>query len=312
MPTIGGQAEANLKAVDGVTGQRQAGRRAAVLGSPVGHSLSPVLHRAAYGALGLPWRYDAIECDEAGLAGWCDRVRGEAGWAGLSLTMPLKTAALALLDEVDGQARAVGALNTVVVETGTEPGGPARLSGYNTDIDGIRYAVEQALGVLSVPRRSVVLGAGGTARAAVAALCRLGAGSVDVVARRPDAAASLIDIGAETATAVSVLPWYRLDDGILTGSDLVVATTPAGATDDLAARRWPAGAALVELLYHPWPTPLAARAAADGASVVGGMAVLAAQAVGQVALFTGAKVDVGVLLAAGEAALATRHDLPQA
>lgn len=120
--------------------------RAAVLGSPIAHSLSPYLHRAAYAAMGLGgWRYEAYECEETGLAGLLERVvrpvrgSGEAGdaWAGLSLTMPLKRAVLPLLDRVSELAVEVGGANTVVFEDG-------RSSGDNTDVYGIERALEEA------------------------------------------------------------------------------------------------------------------------------------------------------------------------
>ncbi|MGF7238182.1 MAG: shikimate dehydrogenase family protein [Frankia sp.] len=325
--------------------------RAAVLGSPIAHSLSPALHRAAYAALGRNWSYTAIECDEAGLPAMLARVRAEPGWAGLSLTMPLKIAAVGLLDEVDELAGILGAVNTVVVRV--ESGG-TRLVGFNTDVDGIAYAVDEVLAAprtsgagaragdlggaggdpgdlggagagdpggagagdsgsafdSAPPAQAVVLGAGGTARAAIAALARRKIPAVDVIARRPAAGAPLVALGAVLKTAVTVRPWGPDPDwirGLVGQCDLVVATTPAGATDALASRSWPAGCALVDLLYHPWPTRLAAAAAAAGVPVAGGLTVLAAQAVRQVRLFTGGgEVGVDVLRAAGEAALADR------
>jgi len=143
-------------------------RRAAVLGSPIRHSLSPVLHGAAYQALGLHgWRYDMIECDEPGLAPLLDGMGPE--WAGLSLTMPLKRVALAVADEVSPLARAVGAANTLVFP----PGGPAAgRRADNTDVAGLVAALREAgLGRI---QRAVILGAGGTAQSALAAVRELG------------------------------------------------------------------------------------------------------------------------------------------
>lgn len=266
-------------------------RRAAVLGSPITHSLSPVLHRAAYAALGLDWEYTALDCREADLPGLLEEVRRDPSWAGLSLTMPLKTAVLPLLDAPDPLASALGAANTVVPREG-------RLAGANTDVDGVLAALAE-VGVF--PRAPAVLGAGGSARAVLGALARLGVPAVDVLARRPPAADPLVRLGDRLGIAVAVRPWGPPGD-----ADLVVATAPASATDELAALPWPAGRALVELVYDPWPTRLAARALAAGAPVAGGLAVLAGQAVGQVKLFTGRTVEVEVLRAAGEEALAAR------
>ncbi|MDT3446582.1 shikimate dehydrogenase [Pseudofrankia sp. BMG5.37] len=313
-----------------------ASRRAAVLGSPIAHSLSPVLHRAAYQALGLDgWSYTAIEADEAALPALLKQIRGESGWAGLSLTMPLKTAAVPLVDRLDESARLVGALNTIVVE----PDGT--LTGHNTDIAGIRHAIRQVLGagrqpsgaetmlaptlpawspatpdqpampalpgaLMAPPVRALVLGAGGTARAAVAALASVGVRRVGVIARRPAAVAPLAEIGERVGLTVTALPWEIVAGGLRSGPDLVVATTPEGITDQVAEWTWPASCPLVELLYHPWPTALAVTAYRSGARVAGGMVVLAAQAAEQVALFTGRVVDVGLLMAAGTQALTHR------
>lgn len=149
--------------------------RAAVLGSPIVHSLSPYLHRAAYEALGLrDWHYEAIECDEAALPGLLDGLGG--GWAGLSLTMPLKRAVLPLLDSVSELAVRVGGANTVVFSDGAR-------HGDNTDVYGIVRALAEA-GV-APPGTATVLGGGATASSALAALRELGLGEATLVVRTP-------------------------------------------------------------------------------------------------------------------------------
>jgi shikimate dehydrogenase len=275
--------------------------RAAVLGAPVDHSLSPVLHAAAYAELGLAVTYTAIHCDATDLPAMVQRVRSDPDWVGLSLTMPLKTVAVDLLDEVDPTAAAIGAVNTVVV------GEAGRLHGYNTDVVGIGVALRRVMRG-AVPGQPLILGAGGTARAAVAAVAAAGCPHVAVVARRPAAIAEVARIGARLGVEVTALPWELLATGLPAGPDLVIATTPAGATDPLATRRWPASSQLVELLYHPWPTALAAAAYRAGARVASGLEILAAQAVGQVEHFTGRRVPAGVLLTAGQAALDERRN----
>src|SRR5262249_33363122 len=137
--------------------------RAAVLGSPIGHSLSPVLHLAAYDALGLDWRYQAVDCDEHRLRPFLAALDGE--WVGLSLTMPLKRLALELADEVSPLAAMVGAANTLLHRDGS-------WFAENTDVGGIVDALREA-GV-ERPRTAVILGAGGTAQAALAALREFG------------------------------------------------------------------------------------------------------------------------------------------
>ncbi len=257
-------------------GRLLSARWAAVLGSPVAHSLSPVLHRAAYADLGLRWSYAAIECTVPQLVPELAAARTDPGFGGFSLTMPLKEAVLGLLDEVGTD---LGAVNTVLPRQG-------RLVGLNTDSDGVAAALAE---LAPAPGPAAVLGAGGTARAAVAALRRLGR-EPDVLARRP-----LPDL-----LGARVLPWSGFDPG---GYAVVVATTPHGATDALAERGWPRRTALLDVLYAPWPTRLAAVAEGAGAVVVGGLAVLVGQAVEQVVAMTGARPSAAVLRAAGESAL---------
>src|SRR5215813_8538402 len=148
--------------------------KAAVLGSPITHSLSPVLHRAAYQALGLTgWSYQAIECDAARLPGLLDGCG--PGWAGLSLTMPLKRAVLPLLDRAEPLVTDVGAANTVVF-------GGGRRRGHNTDVPGMVAALAEA-GLSGNPGEVLIAGAGATACSAVAAVRELGAREVTVAAR---------------------------------------------------------------------------------------------------------------------------------
>lgn len=272
-------------------------RRAAVLGSPIAHSLSPVLHRAAYAELGLDWTYDAVECAEDELAALLARVRADLAWVGLSLTMPLKTAVLPLLDEVHEPAVTVGAVNTVVLGSG-------RAVGHNTDVAGVSAALAE-LGTGVPVAGTVVLGGGGTARAVLAALARGGARDVVVVLRRPAGGPELAELGARVGAAVRVVPWDQAAAAVAAAS-LVVATTPAGVTDKLAACGWPGRAPLLDVLYAPWPTALAGAAAAAGVPVVGGLPVLVGQAAEQVILMTGRPAPVAAMRAAGEKALAAR------
>lgn len=273
-----------------------ASRRATVLGSAIAHSLSPVLHRAAYAELGLDWSYDAIECTAEQLAATLDRLAADPSYAGLSLTMPLKTAVLELLDEVDELAMAVRAVNTVLLAAG--PGGRRR--GLNTDVAGIGAGLDE-LGTHR-PARPVVLGAGGTARAALAALASRGSAHVLVLVRDQSRAGELL--GAATALGVSVeLAAFSDAATAVPESDLVVSTAPAGATDELAAARWPSGVPLLDVVYAPWPTALGAAAMAAGAPVVGGLSVLVGQAVGQVAAMTGLPGPAAAMRAAGLRAL---------
>lgn len=293
--------------ISDVPGYPRAGRRAAVLGHPIGHSLSPVLHRAAYAALGLTdWRYDAVDVDEAGLA---EYLRGcGQGWSGWSLTMPLKRAVRPLLVRESDLARAVGAVNTVLVA-------PDGLEGFNTDVHGIVEAFGEGGVTVSpgVSRRAVVLGGGATAGSALAALAELGCDEpvvhVRSVARTADLQAAARRLGVRPRMA-------PFDVGALTASirdaDLVVSTVPAGVSDDLAAGGVAEAArgrrpVLLDVVYAPWPTSLAAAWTATGAPAVGGFVMLVHQAYGQVHLMTGLRPPVAEMRAAGEAELCRRQ-----
>lgn len=272
-------------------------RRAAVLGSPISHSLSPVLHRAAYEQLALPWSYEAIECDEAGLPALLAGLGPD--FVGLSLTMPLKRAVLPLLDDVTPLAAAVGAVNTVIFE---DAGGARRLRGENTDVPGIVAGVRGAIGPRAVCSMAI-LGAGGTAAAALAAARDLGLANVSVVVRNMARTGDLIAAASRLGVEVDLVPWPGA--GVVEAVDLLVSTVPAGATDALAGHWTPKlGQLLFDVLYDPWPTRLAAAAQAAGALVVGGLELLVQQAALQVECWTGRSAPIEVMRAAGERALA--------
>jgi shikimate dehydrogenase len=274
-------------------------RRAAVLGSPIRHSLSPILHGAAYQALDLHgWHYDKIECDEAGLPSLVDSMG--PGWAGLSLTMPLKRVALTIADEVSPLAGAVGAANTLVFP----PDGPAggRLAD-NTDVAGMVSALREA-GLARV-EQAVILGAGGTAQAALAAVRELGHHSPIVLVRNLARTTEL----RETAERLGMRP--TISDGLLTeplpAADLVISTLPGGAADPLTATRWKPDTMVLDVVYAPWPTPFAGSAQAAGCPVVSGLTVLLYQAVAQVELMTGRAGPVEAMRTALVAAVADRQ-----
>jgi shikimate dehydrogenase len=264
-----------------------------VLGSPIAHSLSPVLHRAAYGLLGLDWTYDACEVDAAGLPGFLDGLGPE--WAGLSLTMPLKAAVLPLLDAVSPAAARVGAVNTVLLADGVR-------NGDNTDIPGIGAALTEA-GVGRV-EAAAVLGGGATARSALAALGAL-AGRVEVAARpapgRPEALRAALGDGP----AILTVGGWPGSPELLT-RPVVVDTTPGGITDPLAGDVPEHPGVLLAVAYDPWPTRLAAAWAGRGGRVVSGLDLLVHQAVRQVRLMTGRDDPrlLEVVRAAGRDALA--------
>jgi len=271
--------------------------KAAVLGSPVAHSLSPVLHGAAYRALGLDdWWYQAIECDEGRLPGLISSLDPE--WAGLSLTMPLKRTVLPLLDHVEPLAVATGGANTVVFR-------PDGRYGYNTDVQGIVDALTE-IGV-PPPGSVTILGAGATACSALAALPELGAGGAEIVAREPSRATGVLIAAERLQLPVRLRSFTDLADIPVPG--LLISTVPAGAADAYANRIKTSGqapAAVLDVVYSPWPTPLAEAASAAGAMVASGFAMLLHQAAAQVELMTGKPAPLDAMRAAGEAELARR------
>ncbi|MCY0943426.1 shikimate dehydrogenase [Streptomyces antarcticus] len=271
--------------------------RAAVLGSPIEHSLSPVLHRAAYRELGLADRtYDRFEVDEAALPGFVAGLGPE--WAGLSLTMPLKRAVIPLLDGISDTAASVEAVNTVVL---TEDG---RRLGDNTDIPGIVAALHER-GIDEVPS-AAVLGAGATASSALAALGRICTGEVTAYVRSRARADEMRQWGERLGVPVRTADWADAAEAL--AAPLVIATTPAGATDALAAAVPAAPGTLFDVLYDPWPTALAAAWTGRGGTMLGGLDLLVHQAVLQVEQMTGhAPAPLAAMRAAGEAALGARH-----
>lgn len=246
-----------------------------MLGSPVAHSKSPLLHLAAYRALGLTdWTYERIDCTADELPALVTGLGPE--WVGLSVTMPGKFAALRFADERTERAELVGSANTLVR---TENGWRAD----NTDIDG----VAGALGHVGHVRRAIVLGSGGTAPAAVVALADLGAVEITVVARDRAKAARLMELGAAVGvtTTFCELTDPRLAE-VVASADVLVSTIPADAAAAYA-RVFAGVPVLLDAIYDPWPTPLAAAVREAGGEVISGLQMLLHQAFGQVEQFTG-------------------------
>jgi shikimate dehydrogenase len=271
--------------------------RAAVLGSPVAHSLSPVIHRAAYDWLGLDWSYEKVELEREAFAPFVDGL--DASWRGLSVTMPLKEEA-ARCGEPDDDVVLTGVANTVVLEADGR-----RV--YNTDIPGLIAALTAA-GVSQV-RAATLVGNGATARSALVGLVRLGAEEVDVVGRDPQRVQAFLDWAhAALPVEVHARTWGAPLDP---GDDVLVSTIPAAGMDNLLDHLGVVGepgelGAVFDVIYHPWPTPLAARAATAGATVVSGLDLLVHQAAHQVRLMTGRDVPVDVLMSAVRAELQRR------
>jgi shikimate dehydrogenase len=259
--------------------------RAAVLGRPVSHSLSPLLHRAAYAALGLDdWSYDALDIGAEDLPVLLAGLDEE--WRGFSVTMPCKRAAVDVADEVAPLPALLHAANTLVR---TGPGWRAE----NTDVEGIGTAL-QAAGVTSV-ERVAVLGAGGTAAAAAVALASLGATHVDVVVREPARAGDLLRV--LDTLGVPATPQRLADTGTL-AAPVVVSTVPVGGQPAVAGLAWWQGQTVLDVLYAGWPTPLAQRVTAAGGTAISGLEVLFWQAAAQVELMTGQPAPLDAMRAA--------------
>lgn len=251
--------------------------RLAVFGSPIAHSKSPVLHRTAYRALGFDWTYDVREVRADDLPRVVASLDDD--WRGLSLTMPLKTAAYELSDTRDAIAELTGAVNTLRF-TGT--GADRRLSGYNTDVAGI----VRALAAVDITEAAHVqiLGGGATAASAIVAAAELGAVNVSILTRSPDKSAALVDLGRRVGLPVEVAAFSAMSG--LPAPQLVVSTLPGGSAVPAA---YPdavmAGCALLDVAYDPWPSELASVWAATGGTVANGLSMLAHQAVLQVRIF---------------------------
>lgn len=273
--------------------------RVGLLGWPVGHSRSPAMHNAAFQALGLNWEYLLLPVAPEYVA---DAVRGlrAFGFAGANVTVPHKQAVMAGLDEVTVEARAIGAVNTIVNREGW-------LVGHNTDALGFLRALREA-GVEPRGCRAVVLGAGGAARAVVYAL--LAARAQVTIANRTVGTARRLgnEFGALFGARVLVLPLTMDLARVLVAADLLVNTTSVGmarpgdprpGADPLpAGLALRAGIAVNDLVYAPLETALLCRARAAGAQTVDGLGMLVHQGAAAFELWTGQKAPVETMRAA--------------
>ncbi|WP_194419584.1 shikimate dehydrogenase [Microbacterium abyssi] len=245
------------------------GHRLEVWGDPIAHSRSPILHAAAYRALGLDWHYGRRRVDAAGFASAFAAL--DDTWRGLSVTMPLKEHAFAAAASRDHHAQLTGAVNTLLL--GAEP------AGFNTDVGGILDALAES-GTRTMSRTRI-LGAGATAASALVAVAEGGADYVEIRARRPERAELFRSLGGRLGIAVSVTGF----EAPVAPVDLTVATLPSGTVlgDELAAPLSDAGGALFEAAYAPWPSALAGIW--QGGQVKSGLAMLLHQAIRQVRVF---------------------------
>jgi shikimate dehydrogenase len=242
-------------------------RRLAVLGAPIAHSRSPLLHAAAAEVLGLDWDYGRAEVREGELPGFLAGLGPE--WLGLSLTMPLKRAVVPLVPESDELVARLGLANTVLL--GERP------VLFNTDVP----AIVAVLGGLDPAAPAVVLGGGATAASALEALRLLGAEQRVVLARDPGRAErALRDLATHYARLEHGRPVQVLPGGV------VVSTLPGGADAAFVVPPLLDGERLLDVAYDPWPSPLGAAWTAAGGRLLHGLDMLAEQALLQVRIFT--------------------------
>lgn len=250
------------------------------------------MHRAAYSHLGLDWTYDAFEVAESELAAFmanCDE-----SWRGLSLTMPLKRQAIALADEVTDVARILGVANTVEFRDG-------QIIVSNTDCAGALSAlVERGIRKTKSAR---ILGGGATAASIAYALASNGVEHLEFVVRDPGRAEEAVAAARAAGADVVV---RQIDEPLIDVVDLLVSTVPEKVVLQNAHDLVASAHAVFDVIYDPWPTPLAKAAKEAGVPLVSGLDLLAHQATFQVELMTGRPVDVDLLRNAALAELVTR------
>jgi shikimate dehydrogenase len=265
--------------------------RAAVCGHPISHSLSPVLHRAAYAALGLEHTYEAIDLTEDGLEDFVSTCADS--WMGLSLTMPLKEVAFSVATAVSIRAKLTGAINTLIFDDG--------IRADNTDIYGIEQAVRESTNEIGGP--FIIIGSGATARSAVVAAQQLGATSITVVARNAGTASECVNLGRELEITST---HNQLESAQWQASTVTINTTPAGVADELISVGTPTGGLLLDVIYSPWPTQLANAWRTGGGSTCAGHVMLLHQAGEQVRLMTGEDAPIEAMRTALSQALTSR------
>lgn len=266
--------------------------RAAVLGQPIAHSLSPIIHNAGYKALGLAHDFTAIECNESSFKHVLESC--DESWMGLSLTMPLKEVAFTVADTVTSVAVLARSINTLLLTD--------KIHADNTDVYGIVQAVREHS--LVKTHRAVIVGSGATARSAVVACHELGITAIDLIARNRRALNECGDI-AQRLGIVATATDPR--DAVFTETTLTINATPAGVADALIPVLQPPAGAILDVVYHPWPSAITAHWLNSGLVAIPGHAMLLHQAVKQFQLMTGFPAPVDVMRHALETELHNRH-----
>lgn len=266
--------------------------RCAVLGSPIAHSLSPAMHRAAYAELGLDWTYDAVELEEAGLEPFLSALGDDV--RGFSVTAPLKRATAALVGDASEIVGRLGVANTILAED-------SGLRADNTDVGGAVAALLEG-GVEQI-RSARILGGGATAASMAYTVSMLGADHVEFVVREPSRAAEAAQVAKAAGLAVTI---HTIEEPLIDKLDLLISTVPGEVVGSRSHEFVDSSRAVFDVVYDPWPTPLAKAADEAGVCIVSGLDLLAHQAALQVELMTGSPVSPQLLRRAALAELDAR------
>ena len=279
-------------------------KRAGIIGFPVSHSVSPALQQAAFDYHGIEARYEYWETTPEALAERTASLR-DSGVLGAQVTVPHKQEALAFVDAMSDDVRALGAVNVIANDNGT-------LAATNTDVTGFVRALREDAGADLKGKRVLLLGAGGAARAIVLGLAREGIASLAIANRTAQRARDVAAVAAGMVSRIEAIP---LSPEALASeaadADLIVNSTTLGMTGvggpaALAARAIPPAALVYDIVYNPPDTPLLLEAKAAGAQTLGGLAMLVYVGAEAFEQWTGLKAPVDVMMAAAEKALAER------
>lgn len=279
-------------------------KKLGIIGWPLGHSISPAFQQAALDHCGIKARYHAYEVRPAELPAFMARVRSE-GWLGLNVTVPHKEAVASLVDELSPEARAIGAVNTVVNQG-------SRLIGHNTDASGFRESLLAEAGFDPAGRHAVLLGAGGAGRAVAFTLLSMGVGAITICNRHQERAEALADHlrRHSHSAAMETVPWGSGElEAKLEGCDLLVNATSVGlhpGETPLPGHLLPPQALVYDLIYSPPVTRFLAEAQQRGARTLNGLAMLIYQGAAAFELWAGQLAPLGVMRAAAEAALRSK------
>jgi len=279
-------------------------RLVGIIGSPLEHTLSPIIHNAAFDYLGLNWCYIPLPVQEGHLQKAIEGIKA-LNFTGVNVTMPFKTEVISILDEVAMFAESVGAVNTIFIDKG-------KLIGYNTDGRGFYTALMRDLGYEVKGRKVLVLGAGGASRSVTVSLALAGCQSIVIVNRSPERSRQLADIILKSAPDIEVT-WLSPEDNydiVVAESDVIINATPL--TTFNGTLRVPVSLLnknqlVCDLNYSLYQPPLLQEAEARGAQVMDGKGMLLYQAAAAFEIWTGLEAPVEVMRVAIIRALEEAH-----